>query len=149
MADNDNNRNIRALIIKFRKSDNWAVSLTRDLLWIGAVVGGIALVLFLICGTWPAVVTIESQSMVPHMNVGDLVVVVQKDRYGTFETWSDGKKSGRLMDEEFGDVIIYKPNGLTSIHPIIHRAIQYVDLSLIHISEPTRQAEISYAVFCL
>ena len=25
----------------------------------------------------------------------------------------------------------------------------YVNLSLIHISEPTRQAEISYAVFCL
>ena len=25
----------------------------------------------------------------------------------------------------------------------------FVDLSLIHISEPTRQAEISYAVFCL
>ena len=24
-----------------------------------------------------------------------------------------------------------------------------IDLSLIHISEPTRQAEISYAVFCL
>src|SRR5674476_661913 len=118
MADNDNNRNILALIIKLRKSDNWAVSLTRDLLCIGAVVGGIALVLLFICGTWPAVVTIESQIMVPHMNVGELVVVVQKDRYGTFETWSDGKKSGRLMYEEFGDVII---------------------LSLIHISEPTRQ----------
>src|SRR5678809_1681419 len=26
---------------------------------------------------------------------------------------------------------------------------RYADLSLIHISEPTRQAEISYAVFCL
>ena len=26
---------------------------------------------------------------------------------------------------------------------------QYMKLSLIHISEPTRQAEISYAVFCL
>ena len=26
---------------------------------------------------------------------------------------------------------------------------QYLELSLIHISEPTRQAEISYAVFCL
>ena len=25
----------------------------------------------------------------------------------------------------------------------------FMDLSLIHISEPTRQAEISYAVFCL
>ena len=27
--------------------------------------------------------------------------------------------------------------------------LHLVDLSLIHISEPTRQAEISYAVFCL
>ena len=127
MADNDKNRDIHTLISQFRDSDNWAVSLARDLLWIGTVVGGIALALFLICGTWPAVVTIESQSMVPNMNVGDLVVVVQKDRYGSFETWSDGKTSGRLMYGEYGDVIIYKPNGLSSIHPIIHRAIQYVD----------------------
>ena len=28
-------------------------------------------------------------------------------------------------------------------------AVAAVELSLIHISEPTRQAEISYAVFCL
>jgi signal peptidase len=127
MADNDNKRDIRTLVSQFRTSDHWVVSLVRDLLWIVAVVGGIALTLFLICGTWPAVVTIESQSMVPHMNVGDLVVVVQKDRYGSFETWVDGKKSGKLMFGESGDVIIYKPNGLTSIHPIIHRAIQYVE----------------------
>ena len=31
----------------------------------------------------------------------------------------------------------------------IETAIANKDLSLIHISEPTRQAEISYAVFCL
>jgi signal peptidase len=127
MADNDNKLDIRTLVSQFRTSDHWVVSLARDLLWIVAVVGGIALALFLICGTWPAVVTIESQSMVPHMNIGDLVVVVQKDRYGSFETWVDGTKSGKKTYEEFGDVIIYKPNGLTSIHPIIHRAIQYVD----------------------
>ena len=30
-----------------------------------------------------------------------------------------------------------------------HRILGIVNLSLIHISEPTRQAEISYAVFCL
>ena len=29
------------------------------------------------------------------------------------------------------------------------RVFDIQDLSLIHISEPTRQAEISYAVFCL
>jgi signal peptidase len=127
MADNDNKRDIRTLVSQFRTSDHWAVSLARDLLWIVAVVGGIALALFLICGTWPAVVTIESQSMVPHMNVGDLVVVVQKDRYGSFETWVDGNASGTLKFQDYGDVIIYKPNGITTVHPIIHRAIQYVE----------------------
>ena len=31
----------------------------------------------------------------------------------------------------------------------VHFGIHAMALSLIHISEPTRQAEISYAVFCL
>ena len=34
-------------------------------------------------------------------------------------------------------------------HPHIYGDINVESLSLIHISEPTRQAEISYAVFCL
>jgi signal peptidase I len=127
MTDKENIRNIRTIITQFRDNDHWAVSLARDLLWVVAVVGSIALALFLICGTWPAVVTIESTSMDPHMKMGDLVIVVQKDRYGVFETWADGKKNGNIKYEDYGDVIIYKPNGLTTIHPIIHRAIQYVD----------------------
>jgi signal peptidase len=65
--------------------------------------------------------------MDPHMKIGDLVLVVQKDRYGAFQTWSDGLTSGFIKYEEPGDVIIYKPNGLTNVHPIIHRAIQYVE----------------------
>jgi len=131
MAENNDKKDIRTLIAQFRESDHWAVSLARDILWVVTVVGGVALALFLICGTWPAVVTIESESMVPHMNVGDLVVVVQKDRYGTFETWTDGRASGILKFEDYGDVIIYKPNGLTSVHPIIHRAIQYVEPGIV------------------
>ncbi|HUH78681.1 MAG TPA: S26 family signal peptidase [Methanoregula sp.] len=127
MAGNDKKKDIRAMIAEFRTSEHWAVSLARDAIWIAAVVGGIALALYLICGTWPAVVTIESQSMDPHMKIGDLVVVVQKDRYGAFQTWIDGTRSGYTRYDEYGDVIIYKPNGLTNVHPIIHRAIQYVD----------------------
>ena len=129
MADKEKSRDIRTLITQFRTSDHWLLSLARDLIWVAAVVGSIALALFLICGTWPAVVTIESESMVPHMNVGDLVVVVQKDRYGTFETWADGNATTLPKFQEYGDVIIYKPNGMTTVHPIIHRAIQYVDTS--------------------
>jgi signal peptidase I len=127
MAEKDTKRDIRTMIAQFRTSERWAVSLARDLLWIVAVVGGIALALYLICGTWPAVVTIESKSMDPHMKIGDLVLVVQKDRYGAFQTWTDGLTSGFVKYDEPGDVIIYKPNGLTTVHPIIHRAIQYVE----------------------
>jgi signal peptidase len=127
MAGKEQKRDFRALFNEFRTSEHWAVSLARDALWLATVVGSVALALFLICGTWPAVVTIESQSMDPHMKIGDLVVVVQKDRYGQFETWLDGAKNNYTKYDEYGDVIIYRPNGMTSVHPIIHRAIQYVD----------------------
>ena len=138
MAEKEDTRDIRSLVNRFLTSDQWAVSLARDLIWLVAVVGSIALVLFLICGTWPAVVTIESESMVPHMNVGDLVVVVQKDRFGALQTWDEGKASGYQKFGDYGDVIIYRPDGVTDFwasigilplskqHPIIHRAMTWV-----------------------
>src|SRR5674476_1524573 len=47
-----------------------------------------------------------------------------------------------------------QPNSATAVSTTPHRDREsrmwpVVRLSLIHISEPTRQAEISYAVFCL
>jgi len=139
MADTAPPRDLRSLYEQFRTSDHWAVSLARDLLWVVCVVGGIALALWLICGTWPAVVTIESGSMIPHMNIGDLVVVVQKDRFGELQTWDDGVKSGYKKFGDYGDVIIYRPNGYTDMwaqvgllplsrqHPIIHRAMTWTE----------------------
>ncbi|NLX48886.1 MAG: S26 family signal peptidase [Methanospirillum sp.] len=117
--------------------DRWG-SLARDLAWVVGVVGLIALVLFLVSGTWPAVVTIESESMVPNMNVGDLVLVVAADRYGALVTSNEGSLSryGRFNDlpdragePVWGDVIVYRPNGATDVHPIIHRAIGRVNES--------------------
>jgi signal peptidase len=139
MADPAPPRDPKSLISQFRSSDHWAVSLARDLLWVVAVVGSIALFLYLVCGTWPAVVTIESGSMIPNMNIGDLVVVVEKDRFGELQTWDDGKTSGYKKFNDYGDVIIYRPNGVTDMwasigilplskqHPIIHRAMMWVD----------------------
>ncbi len=126
-----------SLLTRFRVSDHWAATLARDLIWVIAVVGTIALALYLVCGTWPAVVTIESGSMIPNMNIGDLVVVVEKDRFGPLQTWDDGKVSGYQKFNDYGDVIIYRPNGHTDFwasvgllplskqHPIIHRAITW------------------------
>jgi signal peptidase I len=125
MADKEKSRDLRTLVTQFRTSENWMVSLARDLIWVAGVVGTIALILFLVCGTWPAVVTIESGSMIPNMNIGDLVVVVQKDRYGEFMTWEEGKQANVSKFNSYGDVIIYKPNGMTTVHPIIHRVVAY------------------------
>jgi len=115
------------LIEQIRESQNPVVSIARDIVWAVAVVGVIALCLFLISGTWPAVVAIESPSMVPNMNVGDLVFVVAPDRFGALQTFEDGQASGYMKYNDYGDVIIYRPNGVDSVHPIIHRAITLVE----------------------
>jgi signal peptidase len=121
---------------RFRTSKDPWVSLGRELLWVVAVVGGIALALFLVSGTWPAVVTIESESMVPHMHVGDLVFVAAADRFGPLQTWEDARSTQYEKYGGFGDIIIYQPNGASGsaipvlgmgVHPIIHRAITEFD----------------------
>ena len=117
----------KSLLEQFRTSENKWVSLARELVIVAIVVGTIALGLFLVSGTWPAVVTIESESMVPHMNVGDLVFVVSADRFGDLQTWKEGQETGYTKFEDYGDVIIYKPNGATSVHPIIHRAMVWAE----------------------
>ncbi len=128
-----------AAIRAFRTSTHPAASLARDFVWVVAVVGGIALLLYLVAGTWPAVVTIESESMVPHMNVGDLVLVVDEDRYGQLTTWAEGNLTGYTSFGDYGNVIIYRPNGLDDVHPIIHRAMVYLDESEVAAS-PLAQA---------
>ncbi|MDD1671583.1 MAG: S26 family signal peptidase [Methanomicrobiales archaeon] len=114
---------VRRAFNRFQNSSNPVISLLRDLIWVAMVVGGIALSLYLVCGTWPAVVTVESESMVPHMNVGDLVFVVEENRLRSLQTWEGGKEDGYMAFGDFGDVVIYRPNGYDAVHPIIHRAM--------------------------
>jgi signal peptidase len=135
MADPAKKEGEKGIIERFRTSESPAVVFSREILWVVAVVAGIALLLFLVSGTWPAVVTVESESMVPHMNVGDLVFVVSADRYGDLQTWEQAKETGYKKFGDYGDVLIYAPNGAQGslipglgggVHPIIHRAISEV-----------------------
>jgi signal peptidase len=118
---------VKGAVKGFRESDRPAIAFAREILWVVAVVGGIALLLFLVCGTWPAVVAVESESMLPNMHVNDLVFVVEKDRFGQLQTFETGEDTGYMKFGNYGDVIIYRPDGAQNIHPIIHRAIAYHD----------------------
>lgn len=121
---------------RFLKSEDPKAGMARDILWVLGVVAGVALILFLVSGTWPAVVAIESESMVPNMNKGDLVFVAAADRYGPLTSWAEGQETEYAKfatypdlqgNTVYGDVIIYKPNGDTTVHPIIHRAVVWYD----------------------
>ncbi|HWQ66955.1 MAG TPA: S26 family signal peptidase [Methanospirillum sp.] len=129
----------------------------RETIPILASVGATVAILFILCGTWPVVVVIEHESMVPNLNPGDLVIVMASDRMGPLQSMAEGTVSGYEKFGLPGDVIIYRPNGivdyprevlepevphnvitdltwnirtingLNQVHPLIQRAIVWVD----------------------
>lgn len=112
------------------KSVQFIKDVTSALIIVAVVVGGgIA-----ITGTWPFMVAVESGSMEPHLYPGDVVFLLSPARNGGVVTWVEGAKKGYESFGDYGDVIVYKPNGYGK--PIIHRAIAYV-----HKGEPIPKLE--------
>ena len=96
---------------------------------------GIGVLLFAISGVWPPMVAIESGSMQPNIGVGDLVFVMEEDRFpsdqavantGVATVYSSNESDFRKFDRP-GDVIVYEPNGNERRTPVIHRAQFYVE----------------------
>ena len=90
------------------------------------IVGLIILVAYAATGTYHIGFAVESGSMEPNMQVGDLIFV-QSPQRTTITTYEEGKTLDYQSFHEYGDVIIYRPNGLASVTPIIHRAMYWVE----------------------
>lgn len=116
-------------LLRKLKSDDPKISLIRDILSVVIIVAVIGGVLFGVSGTWPAIVAVESGSMVPNMNVGDLIFVVEENRFGPLMTAVEAEAAGVKSFNGYGDVIIYQPNGNTKVTPIIHRALTEINAS--------------------
>ena len=91
----------------------------------------VAAVLFAASGVWPPMVAVESGSMEPHMEKGDLVFIVEPGRYapetgGPVVTHEEGTGTGYRTFGDHGDVIVFRPNGGDDT-PIIHRAMLHVE----------------------
>lgn len=99
-----------------------AKSVAEALLVVGLIIG----VAYAATGTWHIGFAVESGSMEPHMRVGDLILVQSPERT-TITTYEEGKLRDYQSFDEYGDVIIYRPNGLASVTPIIHRAMYWVE----------------------
>src|SRR5674476_667993 len=61
------------------------------------------------------------------------------------DEWRADSRSRLGREAKPLELVYVRTRGIAATHDLF----SYLYLSLIHISEPTRQAEISYAVFCL
>lgn len=96
----------------------------------GAVVL-VGVLLFAVSGVWPPLVAIESPSMEPHIDEGDLVFVMDEERFSGANAEhgvvTAQRGEGYVRFQRPGDVIVYEPDGNPDRTPIIHRAMFYVE----------------------
>jgi signal peptidase len=118
-------------------SDHAAATFLREFVGSALVVVVIGLLLFAISGVWPPMVAVESGSMEPRMERGDLVFVMDQDRFKPgasvmdtgIATYHSSQEAGYEKFGDYGDVIIYRQDGSQRETPIIHRARFWVNES--------------------
>ena len=133
--DPDPRDGVGAALAWFRHSDSQWVSFLRETLVSVLIVVTVGFLLFAISGVWPPLVAVESNSMDPHLQKGDLVLVMAEDRLAPgYAAGGTGVVTAEIGAEEDyerfggpGDVIVYQPYGSDSATPIIHRAHLYVE----------------------
>ncbi|MCX8207090.1 MAG: S26 family signal peptidase [Methanothrix sp.] len=120
-------------------------SFVKDIIFVVVVVGGVSLVSQALLGLWTPMVAVESGSMVPNMNIGDIIIVQGISRTDVV-TWEEGEAKGYRSFNNPGDVILYRPYGKEKLGvldiipsilgigsggdkatPIIHRAMRWVE----------------------
>jgi len=120
--------NINELVRWYMKSENFWVSLSRDVLSALAVIGVIGLALYAYAGVWPPLVSVDGTSMYPHLKDGDLILIQHVD-YSKIMTYDAGKAAGYSTFGSYGDVIVYQPFGQKDMTPVIHRAMYRANAS--------------------
>lgn len=113
-------------IKEFNKSENPWIGLLRDFLFVISFVAVFASLSHIALGLWTPMVAVESGSMTPHIQIGDIIFVQSIDRTQII-TYETGKETGYTSFDDYGDVILYKPKGMEGVTPIIHRAMYYVE----------------------
>ncbi|MCD2203219.1 S26 family signal peptidase [Halobacterium sp. KA-6] len=125
----------RAALVWFLRTDHGAVMFVREAASSALTVAMVGLLLFAVSGVWPPLVAVESGSMQPNMEKGDLVFVMEEQRfapeYATGDTGVVTHQDAVGHDYQqfggLGDVIVYKPYGNARETPVIHRAHFWVD----------------------
>jgi signal peptidase len=138
-----------------------ALAWAKDILIAFGIIIALILVLFIYTGNWPPLVVVESNSMmhedgVSHLGVidtGDMVLVKEIDVEYRSETKvfqgrdykvNTGLKEITTWTEKrdkhygnWGDVIIFKKEGVEDATPVIHRAIVWLEVNYTYYNDTT------------
>ena len=124
----------------------------KDVLVAFVIVAVIMLGLYAYSGIWPPMVVIESGSMehppepgdiksyIGVIDTGDMVFVKKVNGTNDLVTYVQGEATGQSNYGAYGDVVVYRPNGLkyrgdgTPVIPIIHRLVLWVDINSSNVS---------------
>src|SRR5450759_1943059 len=110
---------------KLWETDNYWLALLRDIIVAFLVVAVILSIVYWYSGSESPLVAVQSGSMVPHINIGDVVYNRGLNRVSVV-TYNDGKATDYQRFGDYGDVIIYLPNA-DLVPQIIHRAIYWLN----------------------
>jgi len=116
---------IKNSIKKFNESDDFIIGTIRDLISIVPIIVIYILISNILFGLWTPMIAVESGSMKPHIQIGDIIFIKSIDRTQVI-TYRQGEKIGYSTFGDYGNVILYQPFGKKDITPIIHRARYYV-----------------------
>jgi len=96
--------------------------------------------LFIYTGRWPPMVVVESPSM-SHgegtppisqygvIDTGDIVAVKSVSYIDEIVTYVEGRGTGHRTYGQYGDVIIFRPDGSEDRTPVIHRPVLYLEFN--------------------
>ncbi len=126
--------------MNIEKVKKTAWSIIKDVLLALVVVVIVMGALFAYCQVWPPIVVVESGSMMHGVNseigiidTGDMVLVKKAPLKKDIVTFVEGESRNYRTYGEFGDVIIYRPNGNSNLTPIIHRAVLWLEVNTTHV----------------
>lgn len=131
----NNGSGLRAYVKWFMETNKeWEV-FVREVFSSLSIVAVIGLLLFAVSGLWPPMVAVESSSMSPNLQQGDLVFIMEEHRFAGGAAHNEtgvvpyqaGAATGYKEFNKFGDVIVYKKNGNGQQTSVIHRTRFWVN----------------------
>jgi len=125
----------RDAVVWFLRTDHPAIMFFREAASSALTVAMVGMLLFAVSGVWPPLVAVESGSMEPNMERGDLVFVMDEQRFSPDYAYAD---TGIVPRQEadghdyrkfggYGDVVVYEPGGNGRTTPVIHRTHFWVE----------------------